>query len=939
MKRLSSNEIRARAADFSRDWADAQYEKGESQGFYIAFFGIFGIKPRSVTRFFEARVEKLDERYGWIDLFWPGKLIVEQKSAGGNLQDASGQAYEYFDSLREHEKPRYVLVSDFQTFELRDLDEDEEVKFTLAELPDNIQHFGFILGREKRTFREQDPVNIKASEAVGKLHERLARDGYAGHDLERLLVRIVFCLFAEDTGIFEPRDIFLEWIEYCTQEDGSDLGKSLLQLFEVLNTPEEGRLTNLEEEYARFPYVNGALFEEQLRFPGFDRKMRDALLETCEFDWGRISPAIFGSLFQYVMDPSQRRKDGGHYTTEENILKVIEPLFMDDLQAEFQRVKSRRSKRLARLQEFQEKLGTLKVLDPACGCGNFLVITYREVRRLELEVIREIRAATGMAGQRDLNVATLSQVDVDQFYGIELNEFPARIAETAIWMMDHIMNIELGLEFGKAYARIPLVKTPHIHNGDALEIDWSDVLRPEECTYVLGNPPFGGAKKATETQRTQVQRIANLGNKKGTLDYVAAWFIKAGEYLRSSPAQIAFVTTNSVTQGQQVGQLWPILYDRYDLEIAFAHRTFAWGSEVKTGKAHVHVTIVGLDRKERVRKERSLFSYRDVNGEAEETQHGVISPYLFDGDSLKNPRLTVRQARRPINGMRQMEFGTQPLEGGHLLFSSAQKAEFIEKEPGAAELFRPYWGAREFLQDKERWILHTAVASPRDMRAMPLVRSKLQSVREFREYSTRTATRRLSGTPTSYGITVIPEREFLVIPRVSSERREYVPIGLAQPPVIPSEATILLRDATLAEFALLTSAMHMTWLRYVGGRLKSDYRYSIGLVYNTFPTPPGFVDGTISLSGLEQSAQAVLDARAEWPDSTLADLYDPDSIPERLHKAHRAVDQAVDRLYRRKPFGSERERVEHLFGLYEKMRGSLDVGQKSVKRPKREKKL
>ena len=469
--RLSWNEVRARAAAFAHDWQDAAYEKGETQSFYNDFFEVFGVRRRTVARY-EEHVAKLDNRWGYIDLFWPGVLIVEQKSAGRDLKAAHDQAGEYFDALPERDRPRYMLVSDFQTFELYDLDERETISFSLTELPGHAEAFGFILGVQRRTFRDQDPANAKAAELVGRLHDALHEAGYRGHDLERFLVRIVFCLFADDTGIFEPRDIFLDFLETRTGEDGADLGLWLSQLFQVLDTPESERQKTLDEDLARFPYVNGDLFDGPLRIPSFDAVMRGALLDACRFDWSEISPAIFGALFQSVMDPSERRAQGAHYTTEKNILKVIEPLFMDDLRAEFARLKSRKDRRrLAELRRFQERLGGMTFFDPACGCGNFLIIAYREVRLLEIEVIREIRAATGTEKSQTLDVGLLSRVDVDRFYGIEIGEFPARIAETAMWMMDHIMNNRLSLEFGQTYARIPLEKSPRIIHGDALETD------------------------------------------------------------------------------------------------------------------------------------------------------------------------------------------------------------------------------------------------------------------------------------------------------------------------------------------------------------------------------------------------------------------------------------------------------------------------------------
>ena len=781
---------------------------------------------------------------------------------------------------------------------------------------------------QRRAFRDQDPANVKAAELVGRLHDALHEAGYRGHDLERFLVRIVFCLFADDTGIFEPRDIFLDFLETRTGEDGTDLGLWLSQLFQVLDTPEAERQRTLDEDLARFPYVNGELFDGPLRIPAFDASMRGALLDAFRFDWSEISPAIFGALFQSVMDPSERRAQGAHYTTEKNILKVIEPLFMDDLRAELARLKSRKdSRRLAELRRFQERLGGMTFFDPACGCGNFLIISYRELRLLEIEVLKAIRVGT----QQELDAATLSQVDVDQFHGIEIGEFPVRIAETAMWMMDHIMNNRLSLEFGQTYTRIPLEKSPQIVHGDALETDWADLLPPEDCSFVFGNPPFAGAKFQTAAQRAWVRRIAALGKTGGTLDYVTAWFIKAGEYIQPGNARIGFVATNSITQGEQVAQLWPVLFDRCKLEIAFAHRTFAWGSDAR-GKAHVHVVILGLDRRETARPDKRLFNYSEINGEPEESRHPVLSPYLFDASGLFNPQLTVREESGPINGMGNLITGTQPLEDGNLTFSSKDRAAFLQREPASAPFFRPFPGAREFIRGDERWILHTAGIPPQRLRKLPMAVERLKAVSEFRSKSKRQTTRRLAGYPSAYGVTVVPDCPFLIIPQTSSERRDYVPIGWLEPPTIPSEKLRLLPNATLADFALLTSTMHMAWMRAVTGRMKSDYMYSVGVVYNTFPTPPGFISGNANLSKLEPLAEAVLDARADNPGATLADLYDPDLMPPNLRRAHRALDRAVDRLYRRTRFASERERVECLFALYENMRTPLGAAMARKKR-------
>ena len=765
---------------------------------------------------------------------------------------------------------------------------------------------------------------------MGNLHDSLKETGYKGYDLERLLVRIVFCLFADDTGIFEPRDIFLKLIETRTNEDGSDLGSWLNHLFQVMDTPEDERFNTLDEDLARFPYVNGELFRETLGIASFTSSMRLQLLKACHFDWSNISPAIFGALFQSVIEPEKRRSQGAHYTTEKNILKVIEPLFLNDLHAEFKRLKALKSNRRKRLQQFQKKLGSLTFFDPACGCGNFLIIAYREIRLLEIEVIRELRAMEKDV-EPELYVKVLSLVDVDQFYGIELEEFHARIAETALWMMDHIMNNKLSLEFGLSYVRIPLQKSAHILHGDALESNWKEFLKPENCSFVFGNPPFSGAKQQKSYQRSQVHRIASLGKAGGTLDYAAAWFILAGEYIKTGKARIGFVSTNSITQGEQVAQLWPILFDRCNLEISFAHRTFPWGSEAR-GKAHVHVVIIGLDNRERICTNKRLFSYSDIKGEAVETQHTILSPYLFDARALADPHLTVREESRPINKLRRLKTGVQMIDNGILTFTHKKYEDFIFVEPKSRKYFRKYIGGDEYINGFHRWILYLADSSPSELRQLSKVKERIRRVREYRASSSRASTVAMSAYPTKVGVDERLSRPFLVLPNTSSERREYIPIGWLNPDVIANQKLRILPDATLTDFALLTSAMHMAWMRTVTGRMKSDYMYSVGVVYNTFPVPTK----NANLSKLEPLAQAVLDARATHPGATLADLYDPDLMPNNLRQAHQALDRAVDRLYRRTGFTSEHERVKHLFMLYEEMIKPLRLDMKT--KPRRRKK-
>ena len=687
-----------------------------------------------------------------------------------------------------------------------------------------------------------------------------------------------------------------------------------------------------DPEFDKFPYVNGKLFSGHLRTAVFDAKMRDDLLAAAKFDWGKVSPAIFGSLFQSVMDKAERRKKGAHYTTEPNIMKLIGPLFLDELRAEFDKLTGRRDggKRAALL-AFQEKLGALQFFDPACGCGNFLVVTYRELRRLEQEVLELVFDPNS---PMLYEVEALSVLRLDHFHGIELEEFPAHIAEVAMWMTEHLANIELGRTFGKVFADIPLKDSAHIVHGDALEIDWDDVVPHEQCFAVMGNPPFVGAKYQTAEQRQQVRDIAVLGKSGGTLDFVAAWFIKAGAYVDKGPTRIGLVATNSITQGEQVAQLWPILFDRFGLEIAFAHRTFAWGSDAR-GKAHVHVVIIGLTHRDYEPKEKRLFSYEKVTGEADESAHDAITAYLFDAGRLANRHLVVRSISRPLATATALITGSKPVDGGYLTIetSDTDRDNLLALRP--SNLVRPFVGANEYINDRKRWIICAQHADPKIKRENRALADRLSAVGEFRRgerpaknqpetsnFKKGSSATSLSNQPAEFHVTVIPDNDFLVIPQVSSERREYVPIGFLSPPIVPSDKLRVLLNGSRADMGMLSSRMHMAWMRAITGRMKSDYMYSVGVVYNPFPWPDV---NDKQKAEIEAFAQAVLDARDAWPTSSLADLYDPDTMPHNLRKAHAALDAAVDRLYRKKPFDSDRDRVEHLFGLYEKLVNPLEA--------------
>ncbi len=627
---LSWNEIRSRAVAFSHEWAHERSEDAEAKSFWDAFFDVFGLTRRRLAKF-EVDVKRLDGSHGYIDLFWAGKLLVEHKSRGKSLDSAFAQGLSYFEGLAEHELPRYILVSDFARLRLVDLEATDPAtrvaEFPLSELPTHIQRFGFIAGFETRVFKDQDPVNTLAAERLGKLHDYLEKQNYRGRQLEVFMVRVLFCLFAEDTGIYN-RFQFEEYLTNHTAPDGGDLGARLNELFSTLDKAEADRQTNLDPDLAAFPYVNGRLFEQRIDPPTFDREGREALLYCAAFDWSKISPAIFGSLFQSVMNPTERRNLGAHYTSEKNILKVITSLFLDDLHAEFERVKNN----ARQLDQFHSKLASLTFLDPACGSGNFLIIAYRELRRLEIEVLKQkFRHVDGDRSlQRVLDVAQLTRLSVEQFYGIELDEFAARVAEVALWMIDHQLNNELGETFGSYFRRLPLRQSPHIVQGNALRLEWASVVPPDKLSYILGNPPFVGSKIMSAEQRADIAPVFDGIKGAGVLDYVAAWFVKAANLIRGTDIRCAFVATNSITQGEQVAILWGHVLAQ-GLHIQFAHRTFKWSNEAR-GVAAVYCVVVGFGREALAR--RRLYDYETPTSEATLLEVSAINPYLVAGEPV-----------------------------------------------------------------------------------------------------------------------------------------------------------------------------------------------------------------------------------------------------------------------------------------------------------------
>lgn len=917
---LNWNEIKSRALLFSKTWADACNEDSQAKPFWIDFFEIFGITNKRVATF-ELNVKKLGGAQGFVDLFWPGVLLVEHKSRGKSLDDAVDQAIGYLHNLPERDLPQLVVVCDFARFRVQRLASGkthETVEFELKHLHKHVKLFGLLAGYKVQDIQAEDPVNIKAAERMGRLHDALKASGYSGHALEVLLVRLLFCLFADDTGIFQPAQSFRDFVEERTAPDGSDLGPRLGQLFQVLNTHESQRSKNIDEQLGQFAYINGRLFEETLPMADFSTAMREALLDACALDWSAISPAIFGSLFQSIMDEKARRNLGAHYTSEANILKLIKPLFLDELHAEFERVKGNRNK----LFEFHKKLRQLTFFDPACGCGNFLVISYRELRELELKVLRADHELSAHKGQLAVDVHGLIGVNVDQFFGIEIEEFPAQIAQVALWLVDHQMNLRVSVEFGLYFARIPLKSSPQIRHANALRLDWNEVLPAERCSYVLGNPPFVGAKFMDDAQREDTRLVFEGIDNAGLLDFVAAWYVKAARYMHCAPAcRSAFVSTNSITQGEQVGVLWGWMLSQ-GIRIQFAHRTFNWSNEAR-GKAAVHCVIVGFGLKDY--SDKTIYEYEDIKGTALAVPAKNINPYLIDG-----PDVIASATMRPICSVTEIVNGSIPADGGNLILEPAEKNALIEKEPAAEAWLRPYLGGVGFLRNELRYCLWLKDCPPHILRAMPEVLLRVRAVQKMREVSEKLATRQKAATPTWFTEDRQPiDGNYLAIPRTSSENRKYLPLGYLPATVVAANDLQLIPNASLYEFGVLSSLMHRAWVDVTAGRLKSDIRYSVKLTYNTFPWP-GFAGEPLSdklRTAIEQAAQCVLDARAQFASASLADLYDPLTMPPALLKAHQKLDTAVDAAYQpsggKKSYASDAERVAFLFELYQRITSLL----------------
>lgn len=895
---------RQRAAkEFAERWKNRGYEKGESQPFWITLLtDVFGVT--NVADFIEFEDQVHIDHTSFIDGYIPStKVLIEQKSLGKSLSAAIRQsdgsyltpfqqAKRYITELPVSRHPRWVITCNFAEFYIYDMERphgDPEI-VKLEDLEREYYRLSFLIDTANEHIQREMEISIKAGEVVGLLYDAFLKQ-YREPDnpetlksLNKLCVRLVFCLYAEDAEIFGHRLMFHDYLAQFTTRD---LRKALVNLFKVLNQKPEERDSYLAQDdplLAAFPYVNGGLFsDDDSEIPPFTDEIRELLLNkaSADFDWAEISPTIFGAIFESTLNPETRRSGGMHYTSIENIHKVIDPLFLDDLKAELEEIKGIAVLRTRnqRLKAFQEKLGKLKFLDPAAGSGNFLTETYLSLRRLENDTIKALLANTMVGlGTEEANYI---KVSIGQFYGIEINDFAVTVAKTALWIAESQMLIQTEQILNMDIDFLPLKSYSNIIEGNALLLDWGSIVPKHELSYIMGNPPFIGATMMNETQKKEAVAVFGKIKLSNSIDYVGAWYYKAAELMYNTNIKAAFVSTNSITQGEQVAPLWSTLLKKYSVSLLFAYRTFIWNSEAKD-KAAVHCVIIGFTTTQ-VNRNRIIFESNNP------IKVNTINPYLIDA-----PNVLIENRSKPLCNVPNMLLGNKPSDGGNLILTGEERSEILNREPELARFIHPYIGAVEFINKKERFCFWLVDASPSELRSSEILRDRLRAVKQMRELSTAAPTRLKAATPHLFFFISQPSTDYLLIPSTSSVNRKYIPIGFMPPEVIASNAATIVPNATLYHFGVLTSNVHMSWVRTVGGRLKSDYRYSNGIVYNNFPwaTPT-----ETQKKRIEQTAQGILDARALYPDCSLADLYDETTMPPELRTAHQKNDRAVMEAY------------------------------------------
>ena len=923
---MTDAQQRAAAKAFAKNWKDRGYEKGDSQIFWVELLTtVFGVTEISQFISFEDQVHLDHTSFidGYIE---KTHVMIEQKSinksltaairqSDGSMLTPFEQAKRYSSELPYSKRPRWIVTSNFQSFYIYDMEKpggDPEI-IQLENLEKEYYRLQFLVDEGNTNLQREMEVSIAAGEIVGLLYDALAKQ-YADPTTERamkslniLCVRMVFCLYAEDAGIFGQHGMFHDYLE---EFDARKMRKAMIELFQILDTKPEDRDPYLKDDnpqLAVFPYVNGGLFaNEDIEIPPFTDEIRNLLLEkaSADFDWSEISPTIFGAVFESTLNPETRRSGGMHYTSIENIHKVIDPLFLDDLKNELKEIQQITVQRTKdkKLRDFQTKLANLRWLDPASGSGNFLTETYISIRRLENEVIKELQRGQITFG---FDESSPIHVSIDQFYGIEINDFAVTVAKTALWIAESQMMketediVHMNLDF------LPLTTNAFIVEGNSLQIDWESVVPKYQVSYIMGNPPFVGARVMSSEQKDDVREIFKGWKNVGNMDYVCCWYKKCADFMKNTSIRAALVSTNSVSQGESVANLWKPLLEN-DVHIDFAYRTFQWDSEAKI-KAHVHCVIIGF----------SIAPYNKPKKIFIDERYQIaknINGYLLDAANVY-----VESRNKPICNIPEIGIGNKPIDGGYYLFEKEEMEEFIKKEPEAKKYFRPWYGSKEFINRSPRYCLWLGECSPAELRKLPLCMERVREVKEYRLQSTSAGTVKLAERPTRFHVENMPKGQYIVIPEVSSQRRRYVPMGFFTPNIFCSNLVKIIPDATLYHFGVLTSNVHMAWMRVVCGRLKSDYRYSKDIVYNNFPWPE---PSTQQRQKIEQTAQAILDARALYPDSSLADLYDELTMPPELRKAHHQNDMAVMQAYGftkgSEAYKSEAACVVGLMKLYQK---------------------
>lgn len=928
---LSLNAIRKNCAKFAHEWSDCVGdEKQDGHEFMRELMQCFGITKRKAISYERRSNRASTGRQGYIDALIPGKALIEMKSAGKDLDRAEEQALDYIHDLADVETPRLLIISDFRRIRIVDLDSEiatdgsgdaGRTEFRLAQLPDHVDDLKFLAGygMVRVGSREQEEASIRAARVMADLYEALDGSGYSDHEASIFLIRTLFCLYGDDAGLWE-RDLFTEFLVTRTREDGSDLGAQLALLYQTLNTPVERRQSTLDELIARFPYVNGGIFAEPLSIPSFSSTMRDELMRACTFDWSGISPAVFGSLFQAVKSPEARRELGEHYTSETNILKTLGPLFLDELRQKF----ADHAHNAKELTDLRKELGELRIMDPACGCGNFLVVAYRELRRLDTEILVRIRELELARKDNDEFQATMFfddrgehaeiMVQLDHFFGIEIEEWPARIAQTALHLAHHQANGEMERLLGQAPSILPLSTSAHITIGNALRTDWTRACPPSPTVRIVGNPPFIGQSMRSEEQTDDLRFVWGDGYD-GYLDYVTGWFIKASQYFHTVPrgGRFAFVSTNSIAQGAPVPALFrPLLEGGW--RIRFAHQTFAWTSEAP-GAAAVHCVITGFDRGEPHEKARPvLFTYSDPKAQPEALPVDHINPSLVEG-----PDVFVVARRYPLSPcLPEVCFGSKPADGGNLIVEAEDYPQ-VADDPIATKYLRPFRMGREVVRGLDRWCLwmHTEDFDPRDIDRSPILKERVRACAIFRQGSKKKATVAGAQTAHLFQENHQPSEPYVAIPRVVSETRLFYTAAHLSEDVIAGDQLYTALDPDSFLFAIISSSMLMTWQMTIGGRLESRLRFANKVVWNTLPLP---AVSDKQRAAIIAAGQGVLDARAEQPGVSLADMYNPLAMAPSLLKAHRVLDRAVDRAFgAKKPLETNEERLALLFKRYQEM--------------------